>query len=98
MRLLEWSPFALADLEGILDYIGEHNPRAALDVIERIEKMADKLAYMPTGRKGRVAGTFEAVVTGLPYILCYRLLEVDRLYVDRVIHGARDWPEGGWPT
>lgn len=47
------------------------------------------------GRAGRVSGTRELVVPGLPYVVVY-LLEGDDLdgvvAILRIIHGAMRWP------
>jgi plasmid stabilization system protein ParE len=48
-----------------------------------------------------VAGTYEKPVKELPYIIAYALQPMpdggERIIIVRVIHGARDWPEGEWP-
>jgi plasmid stabilization system protein ParE len=84
-----------------LRYIAEHNPDAAARVARRIEEAGASLADFATGRPGRVKGTYEKVVAGLPYILAYEII-ADReggevVAILHVIHGARDWPEGQWP-
>jgi toxin ParE1/3/4 len=57
---------------------------------------------MPTGRRGRVAGTYEKILSGLPYIIAYVLETTpageEVLAVLRVIHGARQWSHKGWPN
>ena len=56
---------------------------------------------MPTGRPGRVTGTYEKLVTGLPYILAYVIAgtgEQEEVAIVRVIHTSRDWPAEGWPS
>ena len=95
-RIVTWSPEARFDIRSILSYIGEDNPRAALRIYERIDEMISRLAEMPFGRKGRMGGTHEMVVTGLPYIICYRV-GASEFEVARIIHGARNWPQGEWP-
>ena len=64
-------------------------------------KAVSNLGEIPTGRPGRVVGTYEKVVARTPYIVAYSLQQTsddeDTLTVLRVIHGARDWPQGGWP-
>ena len=54
-----------------------------------------------TARPGRVVGTYEKGVTGLPYILAYAIQALpdgaELIVVLRAIHGARDWPRGKWP-
>ena len=101
MRRVVWSEEARQDFRGIIAYITDHNPRAAARMADRIEEAVGNLAAMPTGRRGRVAGTYEKVLPGLPYIIAYALETTpageEPLAVLRVIHGARDWPEGRWP-
>lgn len=101
MREVFWSEAALADLAGIIDCITAENPKAALAVIERVEETGNALGEMATGRPGRVAGTYERLVLGLPYILAYaidrRPPRAERLVILRVIHGKRDWRQGEWP-
>ena len=56
---------------------------------------------MPTGRRGRVSGTYERPVSGLPYIIAYALKATEAgdevLAILRVIHGARNWRADTWP-
>jgi toxin ParE1/3/4 len=101
VRDVAWSFDALDDLEKIITYIAADNPRAALSVVDRIEACGDALGDMAIGRRGRVTGTYEMVVRGLPYIVAYaieqRAYGTERIVVLRVIHSARDWPKGKWP-
>jgi plasmid stabilization system protein ParE len=101
VRRVFWSEDALAEFCALLRYIAADDPAAAAKVAERIKAAVDGLAQMPTGRQGRVAGTYEKVVAGLPYIVSYALDETpageSRLTILRIIHGARNWPEGAWP-
>jgi len=101
VRRIYWSVNALDELVDIVRYIARDDPAAALEVADAIENSANGLAAMPTGRKGRVTGTYEKVVRGMPYIVAYALGDEPRghetVTVLRVIHGARDWPEESWP-
>lgn len=97
MRRIEWSESAERDLFEITTFIGADNPLAARRVGERIIAAIDKLAFMPTARAGRVAGAYEKPVRSLPYIIAFQLPDKLTLRVLRIIHGARDWPVGGWP-
>jgi toxin ParE1/3/4 len=101
VRAVFWSSDALHDLNSVIAYIATENPQAALDVINKIEAGGNALGEMATGRKGRVSGTYEKVVAGLPYIMAYaieqRLDGTERVMILRVIHGARDWKEENWP-
>src|SRR5262249_33954067 len=101
VRAVEWSRAAQYDLERLIDYIAERNPSAAIRVAERIERAGRLLGEMATGRPGRVTGTYEKIVPGLPYILAYRLVERSdgggTGAIARVIHGARKWLPEQWP-
>jgi toxin ParE1/3/4 len=44
------------------------------------------------GRVGRIEGTRELVVSGLPYILPYRIVD-DVVQIASVIYTSRKWPE-----
>ena len=98
MRRVVWSRDALSEFNGIVAHIARDNPAAARKVADRIEAAIAALAAMPTGRRGRVAGTYEKVLPGLPYIISSALEPTpageEVLAVLRVIHGARDWLEG----
>jgi plasmid stabilization system protein ParE len=62
---------------------------------------AANLQDFATGRPGRVPGTYEKSVRGLPYIVAYELVSLggeEVVAILRVIHAARDWPEGSWPA
>ena len=101
MMHVVWSLAALGELDGILAYIAAENPQAALNVIGRIEKTGNALGHMATGRQGRVSGTYEKPVTGLPHIIAYAIETRpdggERIVILHVIHGARNWPGEEWP-
>ncbi len=78
---------------------------AARRVLGELRKAAEGLGVAATGRRGRVAGTYEKVITGRPYILAYALPPLpplpkggEAVVVLRVVHTARNWPEGEWPA
>src|SRR5688500_12712386 len=71
---IDWTAPARADLLGIVDYVLQHDPRAAVSLEERIGGAVAALAEHPArGRPGRVAGTRELVIAGTPYIVPYRI-------------------------
>lgn len=99
-RTVQWSRDALDDLKSQLSYIAADNPAAALRVFERVQATGHALGEMATGRPGRVGGTYEKLVPGLPYIIAYAISRGagrETLSILRVIHAARNWPTGGWP-
>jgi plasmid stabilization system protein ParE len=97
MRNVVWSVRALDDLALALDYIAEDSELNADLVADRIDATARSLGHMPIGRPGRVHGMYEKSVSRTPYIIAYALSD-RTVTVLRVIHGARDWPEGEWPA
>jgi len=87
-----WSRRAGADLDWIEDYIAQDNPVAALETRDKIELQVKHLKQHPRmGRTGRVRGTRELVITGLPYIIVYRAKKT-AVEIVRVLHGAQLWP------
>ncbi len=100
-RPVVWADSARADYLGIVRYIARENPDAAARVAARIEDAAAALSDFATGRAGRVSGTYEKVLPGLPYILAYEIVPRpeggELVAVLHVIHGARDWLAEEWP-
>lgn len=89
-----WSPDAVQDLVELRAHIAEDNPRAAIQMVQRIVDVVERL--LPTqpamGRPGRVAGTRELVIARTPYLVPYRVVGT-RIEVIRVYHSARRWPD-----
>jgi toxin ParE1/3/4 len=86
---------ATKDLQGITRYIRKDNPAAARAVAKATLEAADALCLFPMrGREGRIAGTREIVVSGLPYIVVYRVKRT-AIQILRIYHGARNWPGEG---
>jgi plasmid stabilization system protein ParE len=92
---LVFDDLALADLEGIYNWIAKDNVAAALAVVERLFESAEHLATFPRmGHAGRDEGTFEWVVPRLPYIVVYEIhREREEIIVAAVVHGAQDREE-----
>ena len=101
MSEVVWAQTALDDMDSIIAYIAADNANAARKVLDRIETTADRLGRTPIGRRGRVTGSYEKSVIGLPYIIAYALQPLpeggERVVILRVIHSARNWPKGEWP-
>ena len=91
---LRWTRLAESDLEAIGDNIGQDSPAAAARVVlELLDQAETVLSRNPAiGRPGRVLGTREFVIAGLPYVIAYRVREKD-LEVLRVLHTSRRWPD-----
>jgi toxin ParE1/3/4 len=90
---LKWTRAASQDLESVERYIRRDNPDAAVETVLEIIRRVEILAQHPgMGRPGRVEGTRELVLGGLPYVVPY-IHEGDTIVILRVLHGAMKWPE-----
>jgi addiction module RelE/StbE family toxin len=90
---LRWSRRAIPRLASIHDYIAKDNPAASSRVAAVIVQSALRLQRFPhVGRPGRIEGTRELVIPGLPYIIPYRVVD-DVIQIASVIHTSRKWPE-----
>jgi toxin ParE1/3/4 len=70
---------------------GQPARRGAIDM--RISDRVRLLARLPrSGRRGRVEGTRELVITRTPYIVAYRIIG-DTVRILRVLHSSRQWPD-----
>jgi toxin ParE1/3/4 len=85
---VRWTRKALVNLDNAVKYIAADKPTAAADVALKIWNTAQRLAERP----GRVSGTRELVIPGLPYILPY--VEKDgAVFILRVMHTSMKWPK-----
>lgn len=89
---VRWLNAALLNLDDIAIFIAEDNPRAAREVVGTIWLQTQALARYPAlGRAGRVGGTRELVIAGLPYVIPYRVRD-ETVEILRVLHTSRRWP------
>lgn len=87
---VRWLTGAVESVRSVHRHIAVENPAAAGKVVSRIERVVERLAEHPMlGRAGRVEGTREIVVPGLPYLVVYRV-DADRVTILRVFHGKRE--------
>jgi toxin ParE1/3/4 len=90
---VRWTESAAKDLRGITRYIRKDNPAAARGVAKATLEAADSLSRFPLrGREGRIDATRELVVSGLPYIVVYKVTRT-AIQILHIYHGARNWPE-----
>ena len=95
-RKVLWSESALEDFKRQISFIANDNPPAAHRVRARIKEASAGLGEMAIGRPGRVAGTYEKVLSDLPFILVYALLPEksgESVTILRIIHTSQDWPK-----
>ncbi|NHZ48052.1 type II toxin-antitoxin system RelE/ParE family toxin [Nitratidesulfovibrio liaohensis] len=90
-RQVRWLRKSLRDLKDIATFIAKDDPETARNVASRIWEAARSLAVAPErGRVGRLFGTRELVLPGLPYFLAYRVRDGE-VQILRVIHQRRQW-------
>lgn len=83
---------AYRDLDRIYSWIAKDRPRSANTVVDRILESVERLGRFPDiGHIGRLPGTQEWVVPGLPYIVVYTLdRHANELTIVAVFHAAQD--------
>ena len=90
MRIV-FDPRAAEDLDAIFAWIARDNPRAAADMVERIEDRIRRLGqrgFAEIGRPGQVEGTRELVTA--PYIIVYELRRSrGEILIRAIFHGAQ---------
>lgn len=92
---LKWTEPAAQDLDKIEKYIlRENSPAVAIDVVLKVIETVEMV--LPThpraGRMGRVTGTREFVIEGVPFVVIYRQIGSYQLQIIRVLHDAQQWP------
>jgi toxin ParE1/3/4 len=97
MRTIIWSEKALADFDCQINHIALDSPKNATLVADRVDKAILALKDMPTGRFGRVAGTYEKLVVRTALIIAYQMDAEGNLAIVRIIHAARNWQTDQWP-
>lgn len=89
---VSFTPQAQDDLTAIRDWIATDDLGAAERVVSRIVQTAMMFGQFPLlGRAGRMDGTREFSVVGLPYIIVYAVSDTD-VDVLTVIHARRRYP------
>ena len=89
---LRWTEDATADLERIADYLFEHVPDRAADLVFMVYEASTALLTFPhRGRPGKKEGTRELVLSALPYVVVYAARD-DVIFIVRLLHGAQQWP------
>jgi toxin ParE1/3/4 len=88
---LIWRQSARSDLRAIVTYIAERNAPAAQQIKDAIEACAERLSEHPfLYRRGRLAGTREAVVHP-NYVLIYTV-GAEGVEILNVVHARQQYP------
>ena len=89
---LRWTAEAATDLERIADYLVQHAPGRAAELVRTVyEAPALLLEYPHRGRPGKEVGTRELIISSLPYLIVYTVRD-DVVFVVRILPGAQQWP------
>ena len=93
--MIEWTEQAVRQLEQARDYITLSSSEEVADrITSHIVARVQQLASFPmSGRRGRVAGTRELVISNTPFIVAYTM-EHERIVILALYHGAQKWPAG----
>jgi toxin ParE1/3/4 len=91
--LVRWTQPAADDLLHICYYTADHFGAAqARRVADAIYETATSLQEMPKrGRKGRKPGTREMLISGLPFVIIYRVGQ-EAVEISRILHTSQQWP------
>ena len=84
---------ALADIDEILAYIGERNPKAAAELQARFERAAELIGHAPEIGTRTERDNLRKFVTD-SYLLIYEIAEIE-VIIHYVRHGARLRPWQG---
>jgi toxin ParE1/3/4 len=90
--MIIWSATAESDMLHLEEFLSARYA-IAHKLISRILSAVETLEDFPlVGRKGRVSGTRELMISDTPYLVAYRLYDED-IQILAVLHGARRWPK-----
>ena len=90
---VSFTPQARDDLFAIRDWIARDDAAAADRLVSRIRQTAMMLSHFPAlGRPGGIPDTREFTVTGLPYLIVYRLASETDLDILTIVHSRRMFP------
>ena len=91
--MIRWLSKARAKLEAELQNIAAEDAAAAKRIANVVKSRTETLSQFPeSGRPGRVSGTRELVLAGLPYILPYRVRDGGVVEILRFFHTAQKPP------
>lgn len=90
---IRWTRKALDNLDAAVQYVAADSPGNARKVAQEIRDTIQHLSLQPgMGRPGRVAGTRELVISGLPFIVSYAEYNGDIVLL-RIVHFSMKWPD-----
>lgn len=92
--MIEWTEQAIRHLDQVHNYIALSNgqqvaSRAVMHIATCVQQLA---TFHMSGRRGRVPGTRELVISDFPFVVAYGV-EKERIVILAIYHGAQQWPE-----
>jgi toxin ParE1/3/4 len=88
---VRWLRPAVESLDAIYEHIAAENPAAARRVFRHIVDATCRLGQFPMScPAGRIAGTRELALAGLPYFIVYHV-RGDAVFILRVLHTSMNW-------
>ena len=92
MKRIAFDAAAVGDISAIREFISRDSKQAANHVVKGIMSAIATLGVFPrSGRRGRVNGTHELVIKGLPYIVVY-VIAPDIVEIDATVQTASQKP------
>lgn len=89
---VRWLRSGLRSIEIAQAFIAADNPQAAARLIDAVRSRAQLLADNPKlGRVGRIPGTREMILGGMPFLIIYRLTP-DEVQILRLLHTSQEFP------
>jgi toxin ParE1/3/4 len=80
---------AFFDLDGIFAHIAKDSPAAAANVVDRIERVFERLSHFPeSGQKTDLEGIRRLPITPYPYLVLYEVTATE-VVIHHIRHGAR---------
>lgn len=92
--MIEWTEQAIRQLDQAHDYIALCNSeevaaRVTMHIVTSVQQLA---AFPMAGRRGRVRGTRELVISNTPFVAAYAV-DKARVVILALYHGAQPWPK-----
>lgn len=84
--MIRWSETAAADLENIYEFIARDRPDAALNAVEKLIEVVERLETFPQMGRAAELGTREIVTS--PFLIIYRIVG-EVINIEAVFHGRR---------
>jgi toxin ParE1/3/4 len=90
---IRFSDRAIAEIEEIRAWLTDDDSATAERIVARIRQTIAMFEMFPMlGHDGEVEGTREFKVTGLPYLIVYKIATATDLVIISILHSRRNYP------